>query len=318
MPRKIIVVIFFLVYGQLHAANARNEPIQPIPEPKITKPALVELGNRLFHDPRLSGNNTVSCASCHSLSTGGVDKQTVSTGIYGQKGLINSPTIFNSSLNIRQFWDGRALNLTEQANGPVNNKIEMGSSWLQVIKKLKQDHQYITAFKDTFADGITARNIRTAIVTFENSLLTPNSRFDQYLLGSDNAITKDELAGYRLFKQYGCTSCHQGRSVGGNMFQKLGVMKDFFVEKETITQADLGRFNVTGKERDRFVFKVPSLRNIKLTAPYLHDGSAKKLNDVVKTMIIYQLGTDPIEKETQLIVKFLKTLTGEYQGKLLQ
>jgi len=318
MPQKFIAVIAFLIYAQLHAANSRDEPIQPIPEPIITQPKLVALGQRLFHDPRLSGDNTISCASCHSLLTGGVDQRAVSNGINGQRGNINSPTVFNSSLNIRQFWDGRALNLTEQADGPINNKVEMGSNWAQVIKKLKQDDNYVTNFNDIFTNGITARNIKTAIVTFENSLLTPNSRFDQYLLGSDNAITKDELTGYKLFKQYGCTSCHQGRAVGGNLFQKLGVMEEYFTNEKPLDQADLGRFNVTGLKTDRFVFKVPSLRNIELTAPYLHDGSAETLKDAVNTMITYQLGIDPIEKETQLIVKFLKTLTGEYQGEPLQ
>ncbi len=318
MPIIITAIFLFLFYSQSYATNSLNEPIQPIPEPKTNNTKLIKLGNRLFHEPRLSGNNTISCASCHSLSSGGVDNQAFSTGINGQKGPINSPTVFNSSLNIKQFWDGRALNLAEQADGPVNNKKEMGSNWPQVIKKLKQDPSYLSDFNTSFTDGITAHNIKAAIVAFENNLLTPNSRFDQYLTGNNNAITKEELQGYTLFKEYGCISCHQGRAVGGNMFQKLGIMQDYFSEKETIHQADLGRFNITGQQADRFVFKVPSLRNIELTAPYLHDGSKETLNDVVETMIIYQLGISPLEKDTQLIVKFLKTLTGEYQGKPLK
>jgi cytochrome c peroxidase len=318
MLLKIVIVTFALICSQLQAATVRNEPILPIPKAAVSNPKMVDLGNRLFHDPRLSGDNTISCASCHSLTTGGVDRQAVSTGINGQKGGINSPTVFNSSLSIRQFWDGRARNLFEQADGPVNNPMEMGSNWPQVISKLKLDPKYIADFKQLFKEGLNATNIRTAIVAFENSLLTPNSRFDQYLLGNDEAITQEELRGYKLFKQYGCTSCHQGRAIGGNMFQKLGVMRDFFTEKENLTNADLGRFNITGQEHDRFVFKVPTLRNIALTAPYLHDGSAKDLNDIVEIMMIYQLGTEPSTEDIQLIVQFLKTLTGEYQGVRLQ
>jgi cytochrome c peroxidase len=318
MLLKIVIITFALICGQLQAATVRNEPIRSIPKAPTNDPKMVELGNRLFHDPRLSVDNTISCASCHSLTTGGVDRQTVSIGINGQKGSINSPTVFNSSLSIRQFWDGRARNLFEQADGPVNNPIEMGSNWPQVISKLKLDPNYVATFQQLFDNGINTTNIKTAIVAFENSLLTPNSRFDQYLLGNDEAITQEELRGYKLFKQYGCTSCHQGRAIGGNMFQKLGVMRVFFAEKEKQTKADLGRFNITGKEHDRFVFKVPTLRNIALTAPYLHDGSAKTLNDVVEIMMTYQLGAEPSTSDIRLIVQFLRTLTGEYQGALLQ
>lgn len=321
MSLKTATIAFILVImcEQPLAANVYNEPILPIPEPQVDNPLIVEIGDRLFHDVRLSGDNTISCSSCHGLMTGGVDGQVFSTGISGQKGGINSPTVFNSSLNIRQFWDGRALDLLEQVDGPVNNKIEMGSSWKQVVDKLKQDTDYLEDFKLAFpGEGLTVTSIKIAIVAFENSLLTPNSRFDQYLLGNNNAITKDELAGYKLFKQYGCVSCHQGRAVGGNLFQKLGVMKDFFVGRKLLNNTYLGRFNITGKESDRFVFKVPTLRNVALTAPYLHDGSVKTMAGAVEVMMVYQLGASPSIEDIQLIVKFLKTLTGEYQGRRLE
>ncbi len=295
-----------------------DEPILPIPTPHIENPELVKLGERLFHDARLSADNTISCASCHSMISGGVDRKVVSTGVKGRQGEINAPSVFNCVLHFRQFWNGRALNLLEQVDGPVANPKEMDSNWRQVVDKLKQDTVLRKLFTNLFEDGLTANNIKQAIVAYEASLLTPDSPFDRYLKGEKNAISEEALQGYRLFKQFGCVSCHQGMAVGGNMFQKLGVMTPFFDDKDKLSPADLGRYNLTGLERDRFVFKVPSLRNVALTWPYLHNGSAKTLNEAVKIMMIHQLGMEPKEQDIQLIVKFLQSLTGEYQGKLLQ
>jgi cytochrome c peroxidase len=313
----VMALSLFLMIFQLHAEEWGDEPISPIPVPRIDNPELVKLGERLFHDARLSADNTISCASCHSLMTGGTDGAVVSTGIKGQQGEVNAPSVFNCALQFRQFWNGRALDLMEQADGPVNNPKEMGSNWQQVVDKLKQDERLIKIFNRLFTDGVTAENIKHAIVTYEKTLLTPNSRFDRYLKGEREAISQAELQGYQLFKQYGCISCHQGKAVGGNMFQKLGVMIPFFDDKKTVRAADLGRYSVTGLEQDRFVFKVPSLRNVALTKPYLHNGSAKTLEEVVKIMMMHQLGLEPIEQDVQLIVKFLQSLTGEYQGKQL-
>ncbi len=311
------IFIFILLSCPLYASETLKEPIVPIPEPDIVNPDIVELGRQLFHEPKLSRDGSISCASCHSLSTGGVDRLVVSIGIDSQKGGINAPTVFNSSLNVRQFWDGRAFDLLEQAGGPILNPKEMGSSWKHVLSVLNGDPAYLKKFSRSFSDGITISNVKIAIVSFEETLLTPNSRFDQYLLGSQDAITGEELAGYRLFKQYGCTSCHQGMAVGGNLFQKFGIMDDYFSDRGGIVEADYGRFNVTRNEIDKFVFKVPGLRNIELTGPYLHDGSIGTLNSVVEKMMIYQLGIAPVEKDIQLIVKFMKTLTGKYQGNQL-
>ena len=199
----------------------------------------------------------------------------------------------------------------------MTNPIEMGASWLDVVAKLKQDAQYSQAFDKLYSEGITRTTIKDAIVTFEKSLYTPNSRFDQYLRGDKAAITLKEKQGYKYFKKYGCISCHQGINVGGNMYQKIGVLDDFFAGRKK-TKADLGRFNVTGLESDKYKFKVPSLRNVELTAPYFHDGSAATLEEAVQAMAKYQLGRRIPKKDLNLIVDFLKTLTGHYNDKGLK
>ena len=315
--RIIFIKLSFIVLSctPLKAEIILNEPILPIPEPVITFPKQVELGRLLFNDVRLSKGAQLSCASCHALKMGGADGQVVSTGVNSQKGSINSPTIFNSSLNFRQFWNGRAENLMEQVDGPIANPKEMDFSWQQAIDIIRQDPFYVEKFNKAYTDGLTILNMRKAIVSYEESLLTPNSRFDLYLRGNRAAITDDEFKGYVLFKQYGCVSCHQGVAVGGNLYQKFGVFGDYFTDRGNVTEVDLGRFLVTNKERDRFVFKVPSLRNVELTAPYFHDGSQEQLEGAVSQMMKYQLGRIPKENDVQLIVKFLKTLSGQLQNK---
>lgn len=298
-------------------AAAMVEPIPPLPASHELDPAKVSLGNQLFHDPLLSHDNTISCSSCHSLTTGGTDRLVHSVGVDGKRGSINAPTVFNSGLNFVQFWDGRAATLEEQIDGPMNNPSEMGSNWNEVLDKLRAASGYTNSFAAIYSDGIQAANVRDAIATFERSLITPNSRFDRYLTGETKALTAEELEGYRLFKNYGCASCHQGMNVGGNLFQKFGVMADYFAKRGDIGKADYGRYNVTGNEADRYVFKVPSLRNISVTAPYFHDGSAATLEEAVDIMGLYQLGRTLTPAETNMIVKFLKSLTGEYKGKAL-
>ncbi|MCZ6675756.1 MAG: cytochrome-c peroxidase [Candidatus Poribacteria bacterium] len=297
--------------------RAVKEPIRPIPLQIKLNPNKIELGKKLFHDPQLSRDNSISCASCHDLKTGGTDRRIRSIGIDSAVGSVNAPTVFNSGFNFKQFWDGRAETLEDQIDGPLNSPDEMGSSWEEVVTKLKKFSDYVSTFGDLYPDGIQAHNIKDAIATFERSLYTPNSPADQFLRGDSSALTDEEKTGYRLFKSYGCTSCHQGIGVGGNMFERFGVMGDYFAERGKVTEADLGRFNVTGDERDRYVFKVPSLRNVALTPPYFHDGSARRLEDAVATMAEYQLGRKLSPEEIDRIVKFLKTLTGEYGGKPL-
>lgn len=276
------------------------------------------LGERLFHDPRLSADGTVSCAHCHNLSTGGVDHLPRSRGVGNQEGLVNAPTVFNSGFNFRQFWDGRARTLEIQVSGPLENPREMANSWPKALATLAEDHTYRVQFATTYTDGITATNVKDAIATFERSLITPNAGFDLFLRGNLSVLNEEEKAGYRLFKQIGCTSCHQGMNIGGNMYQKLGIVEDYFAGRITSNDADLGRFNQTHLEEDRHFFRVPSLRNVAVTAPYLHDASAATLEDTVKIMARYQLGRHLEPKEVMSIVAFLGTLTGEYLGKPLQ
>ena len=299
------------------ASWAVREPIQPIPLQVQLDSHKVKLGEQLFHDPQLSGDNTISCASCHNLRTGGTDRLVRSIGIKGGVGSINSPTVFNSAFNFKQFWDGRAENLKEQMEGPIHSEVEMGSNWPQIIRKLKQSSDYVLLFGQLYPDGINRDNIKDALNEFERSLYTPNSRFDKFLRGEKEALSEKEREGYSLFKAYGCASCHQGINVGGNMFQTFGVMGDYFKDRGGTTEADLGLYNVTGDDRDRHVFKVPGLRNVALTPPYFHDGSAETLDEAVLVMAKYQLGRELSQGEIDLLIQFLNALTGEYQGEPL-
>jgi cytochrome c peroxidase len=294
-----------------------NEPIQPIVAPTDLDPGKVALGRSLFYDPQLSHNDRVSCSSCHDLKTGGTDRKPRSIGIDGAEGVINAPTVFNSGLNFAQFWDGRAPTLEKQIDGPLQSPVEMGSTWPEVIGKLKSSPEYVRAFSQIYRDDIQSDHVKDAIAAFERSLSTVNCRLDRYLRHDTGALTAGEKEGYRLFKSFGCASCHQGTNVGGNMYQKLGVMAPYFTDRGHITKADLGRFNVTGDPKDMYMFKVPSLRNVELTPPYFHDGSEPTLADAVRMMAKYQLGRDLTGREVDSIVEFLKTLTGEWNGQPL-
>jgi cytochrome c peroxidase len=299
------------------APQASDEPLQPIPLRIDLDGDKVALGERLFHEPRLSHDNTISCATCHQLAKGGTDQLPLSVGINRALTERNAPTVFNSGLNFKQFWDGRADTLEDQIDFPINHPKEMGSSWQEIVGKLQKDESYPSSFAHLYTGGIGASNIKDAIATYERSLITPNSRFDRFLRGNTKAITDQEKEGYRLFKAYGCVSCHQGVGIGGNMYGTFGVMANYFADNPP-AHNERGRFNVTGRESDRSRFKVPSLRNVALTHPYFHDGSAKTLEDAVDVMAKYQLGRQLSPEETAMIVLFLGTLTGEYRGKQLQ
>jgi cytochrome c peroxidase len=289
---------------------ALDEPIKPLPATLNQNPARAEIGRQLFNDPGLSVNGKVSCASCHSLATGGGDARVHSVGVDGQSTAVNAPTVLNAALNFTQFWNGRAATLEAQVNEVVQNPIEMGSKWPDVVARLTQTEKYRTAFSAVYKDGVTSENIQNAIATYERTLVTSDSRFDRYLRGEGDAITANEKAGYAKFKQYGCVACHQGVNVGGNMFQKFGVMRDYFAKRGKLTDADMGRYLVTGEESDKHVFKVPSLRNVALTAPYFHDGSAVALEDAVDVMFTFQLGRVASREDKAAIILFLNTLTG--------
>lgn len=290
-----------------------KEPIHPIPKAVEVDQRKVSLGRKLFSDVRLSSDNSISCATCHVLSKGGADGRAVSIGVGGAKGVINAPTVYNSALNIRQFWDGRAADLKVQVDGPVQTKFEMDSIWTDIVAKLYKDAAYPAEFKAVYPEGITRESIKDAVAEFERSLITPNSPFDRWLQGEENAISATEKRGYQKFKQYGCISCHQGQNVGGNLFQVFGVLNSYFQQRGNLTEADLGRYNVTGNDADKHAFKVPSLRMAAYTAPYLHDGSAKSLRDAVDIMFKYQLGRTAPDKDKDEIVAFIKSLAGELQ-----
>ena len=293
------------------AGDGAAEPIRPIPQSVEFDAEKAALGRALFHDPLLSKDDSVSCASCHDLRAGGSDGRRVSVGIEGKEGVINSPTVFNSGFNFKQFWDGRAGTLEDQVDGPVQSPIEMGSLWPDVVAKLYAHDEYPARFNALYPGGITRENVKGAIAEFMRSLTTPNSRFDRWLGGDESALTAHERQGYELFKSYGCVSCHQGANVGGNMFQVFGVINEYFKRRGNITEADMGRFNVTGNQKDRHSFKVPSLRMAALTAPYLHDGSAETLRDAVDAMFEFQLGREAPDGDKEAIVAFIRTLVGE-------
>lgn len=308
---KCLVAVVAGAVASLVGAQTADEPIKPLPLKLTLDARKVELGKALFHDKRLSKDNSIACASCHDLAKGGADGKPTAVGIGGQVGPINTPTVLNSSFNFRQFWNGRAATLEEQAAGPVHNPGEMGSNWDEVLAKLRQDAALVGKFTALYRDGLKPANIQDAIATFESSLVTP-SRFDRFLRGDLKAINENEARGYQLFKTYGCVACHQGVNVGGNMYQQFGVMDEYFkVRGKPITEADLGRYAVTKLESDRYVFKVPSLRNVELTAPYFHDGATRTLEEAVDVMFRYQLGRTAPASDKNLIVQFLKTLTGE-------
>jgi len=295
------------------AAPLYNEPLQPLRQEKDLDPRKVALGDLLFHDVRLSADNTISCASCHNLATNGSDSLPSSIGIGGAVGPIKSPTVYNSGTNFVQFWDGRAADLEEQAAGPVHDPIEMGSNWKQVLAKLKKDSTLVKSFKEAYPDGLTPDNITNAIATFERSLITSDSPFDRWLNGDNSALSELELKGYRLFKSYGCSSCHQGQNVGGNMFAPMGAMGDYFADRGgEISKTDLGRFNITGDETDRYFFKVPALRLAARQKFFFHDSSQSTLEGAIRIMVKYQLGRNIPESDVVAITAFIKRLVGTH------
>ncbi len=305
--KRIMSVAIAAAFGMSTASAFAAEPIQPIEPAKGINAAMAELGKKLYFDPRLSKSGFISCNSCHNLSMGGTDNIKTSIGDHWQQGPINAPTVLNSSMNLAQFWDGRAKDLKEQAGGPIANPGEMGFTHELAVKVLASIPQYTAEFEKVFGTkGVNIDEVTTAIAEFEKTLVTPNSRFDQWLKGDKKALTADEVAGYELFKTSGCTACHNGAAVGGNSYQKMGVVEPY----KTDSKAE-GRVAVTGKDADRFNFKVPTLRNVEMTYPYFHDGAAGTLTEAVDIMGRLQLGKKFSDTENAQIVAFLKTLTGD-------
>jgi len=283
-----------------------NEPIVPIPQTISYNKQKALLGKELFFDPILSKDNTISCVVCHNLSHGGADPRKVSIGAYQRHGNIQSPTVYNATFNFKQFWNGRANNLKEQAQGPLENPNEHAMTKQLVEQRLNNSEKYKKLFYNTYhTKHIQFDEVTDAIAEFEKTLITPNAKFDKYLRG-EITLNKQEKQGYVLFKQYGCITCHNGINIGGNSFQKMGT---FFPYETNATYPDRGEF--LHNKNYHNVFKVPTLRNIVLTAPYFHDARAKTLIDAVKKMAYYNLGIEMPDEDAKKIVAFLKTLTGK-------
>jgi cytochrome c peroxidase len=302
--------------GSLLAANTMAAPgdIKPIRPAQDVNLALVELGKKLYFDPRLSKSGFISCNSCHNLSMGGTDNLKTSIGHNWQQGPINAPTVLNSSLNVAQFWDGRAADLKEQAGGPIANPGEMAFTHTLAVDVLNSIPGYVNEFHLAFGteEPINIDQVTTAIAEFEKTLVTPNSRFDQFLMGDFDALTEQEKKGYKLFKGSGCAACHNGPAMGGTSFQKMGVVEPY----QTNNPVE-GLAAVTGRDADRFRFKVPTLRNVEMTYPYFHDGEAETLTEAVDIMGRLQLGKKYTDDENAAIVAFLKSLTGDQPSFIL-
>jgi len=307
----------------LEEARKYFEPLPEVAESKENPvtPEKVELGKMLYYEPRLSKSGWISCNSCHNIATYGVDNLPTSIGHRWQLGPRNAPTTLNAALHTAQFWDGRAKDVEEQAKGPVLNPIEMAmDSPEAVVERLRSIPEYVELFKKAFPgekDPLNYDNVARAIAAFERTLMTP-SRFDKFLKGDVNALTRKEKEGLRIFMELGCASCHNGPAVGGNTFAKFGVVeayweatRDFVTLDKPTMPMDVGRFAVTHKKEDLYIFKVPSLRNISRTYPYFHDGSVWNLEDAVQVMAKVQLGKELTEDQVDKIVAFLKALDGE-------
>jgi cytochrome c peroxidase len=300
MVKKIFLMIFALY---LFA-----EPIRPVPKFALFDKNKALLGKMLFFDPILSRDNKISCVSCHMPSCGGADCRQFSIGVYGRIDRpMNSPTVYNAVFNCWQFWNGRAKTLAQQAEMANHDKDEMDMDKKTLEKRMNSNPKYKALFKSVYkTDYITDKMVYDAIAEFEKALITPNCRFDRYLRGEKNVLNEKEKRGYFLFKAYGCITCHNGVNLGGNSFQKLGI----FIEGIKIPRG-LDRYYVTKREDDKYVYKVPTLRNIALTAPYFHDGSISTLKEAIVLMGKNNLGIKIPPKDVEDIEAFLKTLTGE-------
>ncbi|SFG53513.1 cytochrome c peroxidase [Novosphingobium sp. CF614] len=297
------------------AARAQFKPLPkgPAELPGVTPtPELVALGTALYFDPRLSASHAIACADCHNIGLGGADARSTSLGHRWQHGGRNAPTVLNAAYNTAQFWDGRAKDLVEQAGGPVSNPVEMAMPAEQAVATIKSIPGYSTMFAKAFPGdqhAIRMGNVQMAIAAYEATLVTPNAPFDRFLNGDEKALGAAERRGLKAFMDSGCAACHGGVNMGGAMYAKFGVT--WAPPAELLPPGDLGRFSVTGDEADRYAYKVPSLRNIALTAPYFHTGKVWSLDEAVKVMAKSQLGKTLSQKETTDITAFLVSLTGD-------
>jgi cytochrome c peroxidase len=285
------------------------------PADNPTTAAKVELGQMLYHDPRLSSTGTVSCSSCHNTMLGGEDNRPNSMGVNGQTGGRSAPTVWNAAFNKVQFWDGRAASLEEQAAGPVTNPIEMGmKSWDDVVARLQSIEGYQQSFEQAFGkDSISKDNATKAIAAYERTLITPNSPYDRYVAGDKSALSAQQIRGMEKVAELGCTHCHSGPAFNGpGMFQKFPMIPNGYFEAQYHFKKDKGLAEVSKSPADEHLWKVPTLRNVALTAPYFHNGSVKSLDKAVTLMAKLQLDKDLSKEEVADIVAFLNGLTGEF------
>ncbi len=322
MTVVILIAIGCLAMGQARSQTALMKQAQglfkPIPATapplpgNTATPAKVELGKMLYFEPRLSASHSISCNSCHMIGMGGVDLQETSLGHRWQHGGRNAPTVYNAVFDVAQFWDGRAKDLEQQAGGPLVNPIEMDTTEAHVVEQLKGIPGYAALFAKAFpgaTDPITFDNVRKAMAVFEATLITPNAPFDRYLKGDEKALDAKQKEGLALFISKGCTTCHNGINVGGGMYAPFGVMER--PGADILPPGDKGRFEVTKTASDEYVFRVPPLRNIALTAPYFHTGKVWDLRQAVAIMGSSQLGAKLTDDEVNKIEAFLESLTGD-------
>ncbi len=294
-----------------------DEPISPLPLEREAEPVRAALGEALFREPALSGDGKVACADCHFSDRALTDGKRVPKVADRPEGATNAPTLFNVRYLYRLTWAAKFETLETHLDGLIKNPSVMAGTWDKAADHLRRQNGWSERFAAAYSDGLTPANVRASLLEYERSLVSPSSAFDRWLRGDEEAINQRAKDGYALFKTYGCISCHQGMMVGGNLLQRFGVMRDYFADRGGVTAGDLGRFNVTQREEDRHVFRVPSLRNVAKTAPYFHDGSATTLPQAIKVMGRYQLGRDLSAEDVDSIEAFLEALTGEYRGKQL-
>ncbi|WP_087017282.1 cytochrome-c peroxidase [Thaumasiovibrio subtropicus] len=290
------------------APNTSQQPITPIPTSINVNKPVARVGWHLFRDPNLSSNHQVSCESCHSLKSNGAETIPVSVGV-GGRGIRNSLTVFNTAYNYRFFWDGRVNSLEAQLDGPIHNVVEMDSNWQHVSDYVASSQHYETLFNQANL-SINTENIKLALVEFMSALTTPNSPFDQFLLGDNTALTEQQRRGWELFQQEGCIRCHRGINIGGGMVMRFGVFGE--ATKGADRSSDTGRHLSTSKAEDMYLFRVASLRNVSDTAPYFHDGQTQTLEDAIKIMAESQLGKTFDDTHVADLKAFLESLSGQH------
>ena len=284
-----------IVQSEVTTAAMADEPITPIPEPPAIDPLRTRLGERLFGDPRLSGDNSRSCSSCHDLNSNGATKSRYDAAVNGASLPLNTLTVFNASLNFRFGWEGKIRSVEADVRGSLQNPDIMGANISELAEKLDADPGLRREFTAAYGRGPDAASIVDALASFERSLVTPGSRFDRWLAGDADALSSEEQEGYRLFKSLGCVSCHQGVNIGGNLFERHGIFHPLASPKPEL-------------------LRVPSLRNVATTAPYFHDGSTATLDEAVRKMGLAQLNSLLTQEQVKAIVAYLQTLTGKYRG----